>query len=142
SHLAHDLKTQLGVTEPMRDWFPLSAMNPFSDVVDRLLDPKAEFGSLKCGCHPNCGIGTVLLVHKKTVVATVMSNLGLERALEEEGAKSVRTAVGDRYVVEAMRKGGYNLGGEQSGHLVFLDHASTGDGTVAALQVLAIVLRE
>jgi phosphoglucosamine mutase len=53
----------------------------------------------------------------------------------------VRTAVGDRYVVEAMRKGGYNLGGEQSGHLVFLDHASTGDGTVAALQVLAVMLR-
>jgi phosphoglucosamine mutase len=78
---------------------------------------------------------------KKTVVATVMSNLGLERALEDAGAKLVRTQVGDRYVVEAMRKGGYNLGGEQSGHLVFLDHASTGDGTVAALQVLAVMLR-
>jgi phosphoglucosamine mutase len=78
---------------------------------------------------------------KKTVVATVMSNLGLERALEARGAKLVRTAVGDRYVVDAMRKGGFNLGGEQSGHLVFLDHASTGDGTVAALQVLAVMLR-
>jgi len=78
---------------------------------------------------------------KKTVVATVMSNLGLERALEDKGAKLVRTNVGDRYVVEAMRKGGFNLGGEQSGHLVFLDHASTGDGTVAALQVLAVMLR-
>ena len=66
SHLAHDLKTQLDVTEPMRDWFPLSAMNPFSDVVDLLLDASAEFGALNCGCHPNCGIGTVLLVHKKT----------------------------------------------------------------------------
>ena len=52
----------------------------------------------------------------------------------------MRTAVGDRYVVEAMRQRGYNLGGEQSGHLIFLDHASTGDGTVAALQVLAIML--
>jgi phosphoglucosamine mutase len=77
---------------------------------------------------------------KKTVVATVMSNLGLEHALAREGAKLVRTAVGDRYVVEAMREHGYNLGGEQSGHLIFLDHASTGDGTVAALQVLAIMI--
>jgi phosphoglucosamine mutase len=80
-------------------------------------------------------------LRKNTVVATVMSNLGLERALEGLGAKLVRTQVGDRYVVEAMRKGGFNLGGEQSGHLVFLDHASTGDGTVAALQVLAVMLR-
>jgi phosphoglucosamine mutase len=77
---------------------------------------------------------------KNTVVATVMSNLGLEHALVRNGAKLVRTAVGDRYVVEAMRQNGYNLGGEQSGHLIFLDHASTGDGTVAALQVLAIML--
>ena len=77
---------------------------------------------------------------KKTVVATVMSNLGLEHALRREGARLVRTAVGDRYVVEAMREHGYNLGGEQSGHLIFLDHASTGDGTVAALQVIAIML--
>lgn len=78
---------------------------------------------------------------KKTVVATVMSNLGLERAVEAMGGSLVRTQVGDRYVVEAMRKGGYNLGGEQSGHLIFLDHASTGDGIVAALQVLAIMMR-
>ncbi len=78
----------------------------------------------------------------KTVVATVMSNLGLERALTRCGAKLVRTQVGDRYVVEAMRAGSYNLGGEQSGHLVFLDHASTGDGMLGALQVLALMLRE
>ncbi len=78
---------------------------------------------------------------KKTLVATVMSNLGLERAMERIGGKLERTAVGDRYVVEAMRRGGFNLGGEQSGHLVFLDHASTGDGIVAALQVLAIMVR-
>ena len=61
--------------------------------------------------------------------------------MEKMGGKLVRTAVGDRYVVEAMREGGYNLGGEQSGHLIFLDHASTGDGIVAALQVLAIMAR-
>ncbi len=66
SHLAHDLRDQLGLTEPHRDWFPLSAMNPFSDVVDLMLGASAEFGALKCGCHPNCGIGTVLLVHKHT----------------------------------------------------------------------------
>ncbi len=75
------------------------------------------------------------------VVATVMSNLGLERSLEEVGVSLVRTPVGDRYVVQAMRSGGCNLGGEQSGHLVFLDHSTTGDGMVAALQVLTIVRR-
>jgi phosphoglucosamine mutase len=79
---------------------------------------------------------------KKTLVATVMSNLGLERAIEGAGGKLVRTAVGDRYVVEEMRKHGYNLGGEQSGHMVFLDHASTGDGLVAGLQLLAMAVRE
>jgi phosphoglucosamine mutase len=80
-------------------------------------------------------------LRKKTVVATVMSNLGLERAVERMGGKLVRTAVGDRYVVETMRRHDYNLGGEQSGHLIFIDHASTGDGIVAALQVLAIMVR-
>ncbi len=80
-------------------------------------------------------------LRKKTVVATVMSNLGLEQSLLRHGGKLLRTQVGDRYVVEAMRGGGYNLGGEQSGHLVFLDHASTGDGLLAALQVLALMLR-
>ncbi len=78
---------------------------------------------------------------KNTVVATVMSNLGLERALKAKGGKLIRTAVGDRYVVEAMRQGGYNLGGEQSGHLIFLDHASTGDGLIGALQVIALMMK-
>jgi phosphoglucosamine mutase len=80
-------------------------------------------------------------LRKATVVATVMSNLGLERALAAQGVALVRTPVGDRYVVEAMRAGGYNLGGEQSGHLIFLDHASTGDGLIGALQVLALMIR-
>lgn len=77
-----------------------------------------------------------------TVVATVMSNFGLELALADHGIALLRTDVGDRLVVEAMRKGGYNLGGEQSGHLVFLDHATTGDGVLAALQVMGILQRE
>jgi phosphoglucosamine mutase len=79
---------------------------------------------------------------KNTVVATVMSNLGLERALRAAGGRLVRTAVGDRYVVEEMRKNAFNFGGEQSGHLVFLDHMTTGDGVVAALNVLAAMVEE
>lgn len=79
---------------------------------------------------------------KKTLVATVMSNMGLDLTMRAAGGKVVRTAVGDRYVVEEMRRKGYNFGGEQSGHLVFLDHATTGDGMVAALALLAVMLRE
>jgi phosphoglucosamine mutase len=74
------------------------------------------------------------------VVATVMSNLGLDVALQECGIGLVRTAVGDRYVVEEMLRGNYNLGGEQSGHIVFLDHNTTGDGCVTLLQVLGIMI--
>ncbi|MCK6534531.1 MAG: phosphoglucosamine mutase [Polyangiaceae bacterium] len=77
-----------------------------------------------------------------TVVATVMSNMGLDRALAPLGGRVERTAVGDRYVVECMRKNGYAFGGEQSGHLVFLEHATTGDGVVGALQVLAVMVAE
>jgi phosphoglucosamine mutase len=79
------------------------------------------------------------LLRGDTVVATVMSNLGLEHALSRAGIRLERTAVGDRYVVQRMREGGFNFGGEQSGHLVFLDHATTGDGLVAALQVLNVM---
>ncbi len=75
------------------------------------------------------------------VVATVMSNMGLEKALEEMGLRLLRTKVGDRFVVEEMRRGGYNLGGEQSGHIIFLDHATTGDGILAALQLLSVMKR-
>jgi phosphoglucosamine mutase len=79
---------------------------------------------------------------RRTLVTTVMSNMGLEHALAKAGGKLERTQVGDRYVVEAMQRGGYNFGGEQSGHLIFSDHATTGDGLVAALQVLGIVVGE
>lgn len=75
-----------------------------------------------------------------TVVATIMSNIGLDMALRERGAQLVRVQVGDRYVVEEMLRGGYNLGGEQSGHLVFFDRSTTGDGLVAALAVAAMML--
>ena len=75
------------------------------------------------------------------VVATVMSNLGLERYLEGKGLTLERTKVGDRYVLGRMRSGGVNVGGEQSGHMILLDHATTGDGTVAAMRVLASLVR-
>ena len=75
------------------------------------------------------------------VVATVMSNLGLERHLATAGLTLERTKVGDRYVLERMREGGYNVGGEQSGHMILADHATTGDGLIAALQVLAALVR-
>lgn len=75
------------------------------------------------------------------VVATVMSNLGLERCLAGQGLELIRAKVGDRYVLEAMKAGGYNVGGEQSGHMILLDHGTTGDGTVAALQVLAALVK-
>lgn len=78
---------------------------------------------------------------KNTLVTTPMSNLGLEVALKDAGITVVRANVGDRYVVEAMRKENYNFGGEQSGHIVFLEHATTGDGVVAALKILEIMRR-
>lgn len=76
-----------------------------------------------------------------TIVSTIMSNLGFYKALERHGMMSVKTAVGDRYVVEEMRKGNYNLGGEQSGHIIFLDYNTTGDGLLTALQLVNIMKR-
>ena len=75
-----------------------------------------------------------------TLVATIMSNLGLEKFLSRKDIRLLRTQVGDRYVVEAMRRGGHNLGGEQSGHIIFGDYSTTGDGLMAALQVLAVLV--
>ncbi len=79
------------------------------------------------------------LLKNNTVVATVMSNLGFELAMKKHGINLIRTNVGDRYVSEALRKGKYSLGGEQSGHIIFSDHTTTGDGTITALQVLRIM---
>ena len=66
SHLADDVKRQTGATEPLRDWFPLSASSVFSDVTDLMQGPAADWGTMKCGCHPNCGTGTAFMVSKKT----------------------------------------------------------------------------
>ena len=86
SHLAYDVKGQTGFTEPMRDWFPLSALGPFSDLVDQLMGERADWGSMKCGCHPNCGIGTILMVNKKTRQAVPLTQfLDLEGLLEDIG---------------------------------------------------------
>ena len=105
-----------------------------------------EHGEICDGDHVLSILGTRLLEKNRlpgnTVVATVMSNLGLERCLAKNNGKLMRTAVGDRYVVEAMREGGYVFGGEQSGHIVFLNEATTGDGLLAALQVLAVMMQE
>jgi phosphoglucosamine mutase len=84
-----------------------------------------------------------MLAHKtlaeKTLVTTVMSNAGLEAAVKSAGGRVIRTAVGDRNVIDEMLRGGFNFGGEQSGHLIFRDFGTTGDGLVAALQILRIV---
>lgn len=105
-----------------------------------------EFGKEVDGDHIMAICATNMLkrklLKKKTLVTTVMSNMGLDIALRNVGGKIVKTAVGDRYVVEEMRQNGYNLGGEQSGHMIFLDNSTTGDGILSALQLLAVMRRE
>lgn len=104
-----------------------------------------ELGNEVDGDHIMAVCATEMLKQGKlsnnTLVATVMSNMGLDIAVKKAGGKVIRTAVGDRYVVEEMLRGGYNLGGEQSGHMIFLDYNTTGDGVQSALQVLAIMRR-
>jgi phosphoglucosamine mutase len=78
-------------------------------------------------------------LNRNTLVVTIMSNLGLEIAMRQKGIELARTRVGDRYVLEEMLNSGYNLGGEQSGHIIFLDYNTTGDGILTALQLLAIM---
>jgi len=99
SHLAHDVKRQTGATEPMRDWFPLSAMGPFSDLTDTLMGERSDWGALKCGCHPNCGIGTVLFVNKRTKEKVPLTEfLDLEQLLRDvqditDGAQGRKTSL-------------------------------------------------
>ena len=104
-----------------------------------------EFGNEVDGDHIMAICATDMMKQKKlrknTLVTTVMSNMGLDIAVRKAGGKVVKTAVGDRYVVEEMLRGGYNLGGEQSGHMIFRDFNTTGDGMLSALQVLAIMRR-
>ena len=84
SHLAADVKSQTGVTEPLRDWFPLSALGPFSNLTDLLLGPEAKFGAVNCGCHPNCGIGTILFVNKQTKqMVPLMQFLDVEQLMRD-----------------------------------------------------------
>ena len=105
-----------------------------------------ERGQIVDGDHIMAILGTRLLsrgaLPGNTVVSTVMSNMGLERALAAKKGTLLRTAVGDRYVVEAMREGGYVFGGEQSGHIIFLEESTTGDGLLAALQILSVMVEE
>jgi phosphoglucosamine mutase len=81
------------------------------------------------------------ILNDSTMVCTVMSNYGFEKSMEREGVKLVRTDVGDRYVMAEMLDKGYNLGGEQSGHIIFSDHNTTGDGLVSAMQLLKVIVR-
>jgi len=104
-----------------------------------------EGGNIVDGDHAMAALALDLhargLLKRQTVVGTVMSNFGLELALGKAGIALVRTPVGDRYLLERMVTEGYNLGGEQSGHLIFLDHNTTGDGLVSGLQILALMKR-
>lgn len=103
------------------------------DEKGQKIDGDQLMGALALSMHEN---GTL---QGGGLVATVMSNLGLERALKEKGLELIRTGVGDRYVGEAMREGGYNVGGEQSGHIILSDYGTTGDGLLAALHILAML---
>lgn len=116
----------------------------FDGDADRLIAVD-ETGAVVDGDKIMCILATYLKEQGKlaqnTLVTTIMSNIGLYKAAAANQIKTVKTKVGDRYVMEAMRKGGYNLGGEQSGHIVFLDHGTAGDGMLSAVQ-LANVLKK
>lgn len=105
-----------------------------------------EKGRIVDGDHTMAICANLLIdqekLNKNTLVATVMSNMGLETAMTNMGGKLIRTNVGDRYVVEEMRRHQYNFGGEQSGHLIFTDHNTTGDGIMAGLQLLATMIKQ
>jgi len=106
------------------------------DEEGQVIDGDQLMGLIATYMHKN---GTL---KNDTVVATQMSNLGLEKYLKGEGIKFIRTAVGDRYVVEGMKKYGSNMGGEQSGHIILSDHITTGDGLIASLQALSAIIKD
>ncbi|SHK48472.1 phosphoglucosamine mutase [Paramaledivibacter caminithermalis] len=114
----------------------------FDGDADRLIAID-EKGNIVDGDKIMAICGAYFMEHGRlknnTLVATVMSNIGLEKALKEYGCNVVKTKVGDRYVLEEMKKSGYVLGGEQSGHIIFLEHNTTGDGLLSALQLMAVV---
>jgi uncharacterized radical SAM superfamily Fe-S cluster-containing enzyme len=93
SHMAHDVKTQLGISEPMRDWFPISLMSVFSDFADLVHGPQADWGQMCCGCHPDCGIGTGFMINKETK----------ERAMVPEFINVLRLAKDTQKVTDAAR---------------------------------------
>jgi len=103
----------------------------------------SETGEMVNGDHVMAALAVAMKksrrLSKNTLVTTVMSNMGLDRAMKAAGIRVVKTAVGDRYVLETMLRDGYNFGGEQSGHLIFLDYNTTGDGLITAVQVLALM---
>ncbi|PTX58925.1 phosphoglucosamine mutase [Melghirimyces profundicolus] len=114
----------------------------FDGDADRLIAVDEE-GQIVDGDHILLICGSFMKevgeLTKDTIVTTVMSNIGLYKAAESMGIRTEKTKVGDRYVMEEMRRGGFNLGGEQSGHVIFLDHNTTGDGMLTALQLLRVV---
>lgn len=117
----------------------------FDGDADRLIAVDGE-GEIVDGDHVLAICGDAMkragTLKRDTIVTTVMANMGLFQAAKELGLRTVQTAVGDRYVMEEMRKGGYNLGGEQSGHIIFLDYNTTGDGILTALQLVQVVKLE
>ena len=127
--LVRDCKAQIGITHD-GDADRVLLCDENGDLVDGdEIMAIAAVDHLQRGC-----------LEGKTLVATVMSNFGLDETLESRGGKVLRTKVGDRYVIEAMLRDGHNVGGEQSGHMIFRDHASTGDGIVSALQILRVMI--
>ena len=115
----------------------------FDGDADRLIAVD-ETGAEVDGDYILCIVGDAMnragKLKGNTIVTTVMANLGFFKGIEKLGIQAVQTAVGDRYVMEEMRKGGYNLGGEQSGHVIFLDYNTTGDGMLSALQLVKTVV--
>jgi uncharacterized radical SAM superfamily Fe-S cluster-containing enzyme len=130
SHLAHAVKQQTGLTEPLRDWYPLSASGPLSDFVDHVRGGRSEWGSLKCGCHPNCGVGTLLLVNERTREAVPLTEiLNTDARIEDFQQINERHRPRGLMVAQAMLSivRNYNLAGAPRG-LGFANMLRVADG--------------